>query len=474
MADTFSDFPDRLSPMLVKELRQGLRAKTFVAVFLSFQALLALILLSASASGGSGSVGNVISNVIFTFFAIAVLVIQPLRGIGAVSSEVKGNTLDMMVLTRLSAARIVYGKWFALVSQSGLIFATVIPYLIFRYFLGQMNLVGEIVVLVLLFLTSMTVTAVTVGLSASSSVILRVLVPVIAIPVFGWMTLFAIFSSSFRGNSIYDVFSLDTPDARINTAIFVLALIYLGWSMLSMGISIIAPSAENHATLRRLVTLVLVIAASVFVVSSTAFDKDFIALLYAFIAAPAFATALTERSYVTPSVTASFDKWGIVGKLGRLFLFPGWPSGVIFTLLVSSIFAASVFIRWPEFIIRDSHQLQVMSVLGMLLFPAVIVTLLRTDEVSRISTYLLILLASMVFTLVIITISEALNNEELLWFFIWSPLNIIPLRQMSPLYQEYLLHASCGVTILYALLLLAAAIFAMRSTKSSTGIPETA
>ena len=125
-----TDFPDRLSPMLVKELRQGLRAKTFVAVFLSLQVLLLLILLTATASTSSANAGSVISVVIFTFFSIAVLVVQPLRGIGAISSEVKGNTIDMMVLTRLSARRIVHGKWFAIVSQSALIFATIVPYLI--------------------------------------------------------------------------------------------------------------------------------------------------------------------------------------------------------------------------------------------------------------------------------------------------------------------------------------------------------
>ncbi len=40
VADRLADFSDRLSPMLVKELRQGLRAKTFVIVFLLLQGLL--------------------------------------------------------------------------------------------------------------------------------------------------------------------------------------------------------------------------------------------------------------------------------------------------------------------------------------------------------------------------------------------------------------------------------------------------
>ena len=142
-----TDFSDRISPMLVKELRQGLRAKTFIVVFLSLQVFLAVMLFSAGAASTSDHVGTVISGIIFTFFAIAVLVVQPLRGTGALSSEVKGNTIDMMVLTRLSAWRIVFGKWVAIVSQSALLLSTIIPYLILRYFFGGMNLLGEMVFL---------------------------------------------------------------------------------------------------------------------------------------------------------------------------------------------------------------------------------------------------------------------------------------------------------------------------------------
>src|ERR1035437_8129724 len=94
-----SDFPDHLSPMLVKELRQGLRASTFVIVFLVLQAILAMVLLATASASGPDMAGQTISGIIFLCFGLAVLVIQPLRGIGALSSEIKGNTLDLMVMT---------------------------------------------------------------------------------------------------------------------------------------------------------------------------------------------------------------------------------------------------------------------------------------------------------------------------------------------------------------------------------------
>ena len=111
-----NDFPDKLSPMLVKELRQGLRTHTFVILFLALQGLLALVLLTAgpiaaAEDSSSGSTGGIVSQIVFCIYALGVLLIQPLRGISAVATEIKQNTIELMVLTRLSSWRIVWGKW---------------------------------------------------------------------------------------------------------------------------------------------------------------------------------------------------------------------------------------------------------------------------------------------------------------------------------------------------------------------------
>jgi len=162
------EFSDRLSPMLVKELRQGLRARTFVILFLAIQALLGVVLLSAVGAAAPERAGQTVSSVIFFFFSMAVLIVQPLRGVGALHQEIKGNTIDLMVLTRLGAWRIVLGKWIAIVSQSALLLAAIAPYLILRYFFGRMNLFAELLLLALVFLGSAAFTAITVGLSAVS------------------------------------------------------------------------------------------------------------------------------------------------------------------------------------------------------------------------------------------------------------------------------------------------------------------
>ena len=100
--------------------------------------------------------------------------VQPLRGISAVATEIKQNTIDLMVLTRLSAWRIVWGKWCAIMGQSALILLAILPYLILRYFFGGMQLFAEMALMLYLFVLSGALTAFTVGLSAVGSVLVAI------------------------------------------------------------------------------------------------------------------------------------------------------------------------------------------------------------------------------------------------------------------------------------------------------------
>ncbi|MGB0774658.1 MAG: hypothetical protein ACPGUY_02355, partial [Akkermansiaceae bacterium] len=53
-----TDFPDKVNPMVVKELRQGLRGVSFVILFIAIQAALALILLTTAAAASYENAGN--------------------------------------------------------------------------------------------------------------------------------------------------------------------------------------------------------------------------------------------------------------------------------------------------------------------------------------------------------------------------------------------------------------------------------
>ncbi len=452
-----TDFPDRLSPMLVKELRQGMRTKAFVGLFLTLQIILGVILLSAGAAASSDEAGEKISSIIFIMFSIAVLIIQPMRGITALSSEVKGNTIDMMVLTRLSAWRIVTGKWASIVSQSALLLVTIIPYLILRYFFGGMNLVGEIVFLAVLFLSSTTLTAVTVGLSATSSVILRTLL-LIALPFFLSLGV----GRSFGGSGMSTYFALDTEDSRVFLSIYLAACAYLGFFMLSIGTSLIAPYAENHSTLRRLISLVVTIIAAV--LGSMSFtDTDALPFFLTLVLLPVFAISLSEFAPLAAPTYRKFAKRGALGQLAGLFLFPGWASGFFFCLVLIAISAFPFLINQPSYGGQD-HFIYGLACLAGLLFPAVIINTFRINGPQRVSNYVVILIGSIVLSTVLAAITHSLSNENLLWLFCWIPPTLMFLEERGRSSDDKVMYASLVICIIYLGTLLLRAVYAYRKS----------
>ena len=421
-----TDFSDRLSPMLMKELRQGLRAKTFIAVFLSLQIFLAVMMFSATAASSSDSIGGVVSGIIFGFFAVAVLLVQPLRGISALSSEMKSNTLDMMALTRLSSSRIVIGKWVAIVSQTALLLSTIVPYLILRYFFGGMNLVGELVMVTLIFLTSVFLTALTVGLSGCSSVIIRALLPIFGLPVM-LFALGALLEQTMHGGSPTEFFALADGTSRIAVAAYVAGIGYLGYSMLSLGASLIAPAAENHSLWRRFFALVAMLA-TIPLCYSGVIEEGWHIMVVFIIAVPAIIIALTESAPLVSTVCKPFIKRGFIGKTAGWLFYPILPSGSLYAILLALLGLAALFVH-PHFLGSHSSNEEVATVLlafaGSLFFPAVWQMFLFRGDGQRIANYLLILTGSYVMLGILYMMAETTDNDNLLWFFAWNPLAFV-------------------------------------------------
>jgi ABC-type transport system involved in multi-copper enzyme maturation permease subunit len=456
-----TDFPDRISPMLVKELRQGLRAKTFIAVFLTLQIFLGIMLLSASAASTTDRAGSVVSGMIFGFFSLAVLIVQPLRGVAALATEIKGNTIDMMVLTRLSAWRIVFGKWVALVSQSALILSTIIPYLILRYFFGGMNLVGEMVFLGLLFLTSMGLTAITVGLSGSSSVIIRSILPLFGTPVLFMAIMGLLFGNGSR--EIVEICSLDNLESTTNLALYVVSIAYLGWSALSLGTSLIAPAAENHSTPRRLVALAAM-GMMIPVMLRSTLDIELLATLIGLIAAPAILLALTEPTLLVPTVCVPFVRRGLPGKLAGIFLYPGLASGVFFTMLLAAI-ALFVFQIHPTASYDAEFDVIVLSMLGVLLFPAVLQCFFFKGEGQRVANYMLLLLGSGILTGILAILASAMSNHGFLWVFIWNPMVFMVMTDFGKFSDADLFIAVSAVDLILVTILFIKAITLFKGSR---------
>jgi hypothetical protein len=452
--------------MLVKELRQGLRTRSFVIVFMALQAILAIVLLAAGAAASSDNSGQTISNIIFIFFSIAVIIIQPMRGIAALSSEVKGNTIDMMVLTRLSAWRIVTGKWFAIVSQSALILVTIVPYLILRYFFGGMNLFGEIMLLTLIFLTSAALTAITVGLSASGSVILRSVLPMIALPFGAYAMLIGLMFGMSGGGGLAEAVSLSTKDSQIGVSLYLATCAYAGFFFLSTGTSLIAPYAENHSTLRRLIALFVTCVAAVLCSMDSITDEDALPIIFTLILGPAFAISLTEFAPPAAPTYSRFTRFGIAGKLAGFFLMPGWATGVFFCALLSLISAIPFVLNDGGY--GDDHYMFGLICLASILFPAVLVNLFRTQGPQRVSNYVLFLLGSGILAAVLAGIAESMSSKGFLWLFVWIPPILFALEDMAGS-DDAVLVAAAAISLLFFGILIVLALVGHRKSLVEIG-----
>src|SRR4051812_36487155 len=143
------DFPTWLPAMLVKELRQGLRTRGFVGAFIIFQVIMALLMVGTvfgSMFGNSMSrsiMATTITGFFWTLLGAQMLLSTPARALGTLQAELDSRALDLLVLTRLTAWRIVLGKWGSLMAQSLLLLVAMLPYGIVRYFMGSVNLMED-------------------------------------------------------------------------------------------------------------------------------------------------------------------------------------------------------------------------------------------------------------------------------------------------------------------------------------------
>ena len=334
-----ADFADWLSPMLVKELRQGLRTRIFIAVFLLIQLVMLLIVtfnLTSLASDPDRFDIDSFNGWFWAMTAVPLLIVMPLRGLTALSSEVRGNTLELVHLTRLTAWRILAGKWFSLMAQSLLLVASVLPYAVLRYFFGDVDLVSDLRNLGVFVALSAAMTAAMTALS-TAPLWLRIVALVLSVPFVFIGTLGYLISQMVVRSSP----SLPVPLPWFFGAIAVYVPLYV-LLLLRIGAARIAPDADNHATWKRCLALVLLVLPFAGILSS---DRDVTAWLV-LLSLPGvlyvITEALNEPLVLLPPVARSFARFGWPGRQLALALHPGWATAVPLTLGMMAIAAGVV------------------------------------------------------------------------------------------------------------------------------------
>lgn len=334
------DFPTWLPAMLVKELRQGLRTRGFVVVFIAFQALMALVMMGAvvgsdaMAPGARTGTTSVINVFFWTVLFVQLLVVTPSRALGSLQLEMESRAIDLLMLTRLSAWRIVLGKWASLVAQSALLLVAMLPYGVVRYFAGSVDLVSDAKMCLGLLACSSLLTAA--GLWGSGlAKVARIGFVIGGVFVAQlWRPLMASAGVSGLGPAV----SFNGVEIAIGCLD---GALLLGFFLIA-AVRRIAPPAENHALTARALPLAALIAVPVAAQFTTTSSAN-VQLIFA--GGFALIVCAVEFGSARLPMAVHVRPWASRGPLGAFlgrFVLPGWPSAFLFAVVITGIAALAV------------------------------------------------------------------------------------------------------------------------------------
>lgn len=412
---TKPDFPDWPSPMLVKELRQGMRSRIFASAFYFTQGLMILSVIFNLAASSSedmpGDLGSFLNGLFWFLIAVPLLFLMPVRGFAALHGEIKSGTLQLVFLTHLSAWRIAAGKWSALVVQTLLLVCAVLPYVLLRYFLGGIDILDDLQKLLFLTVASGVLTAVTVAMSPYESKLLRglfVIGMIISVQVLAGMLLTWLAVGRMAGGA-------GTSSIQIFTGLvlFVPAVVIL---CLEIAASRIAPPAENHALIKRaLAVLMLCLGSGLRIFGEAWIWGYFLAIAFL---VPVVIDALTEPVQMVRAVYEPFFRRGMRGRMAGLLFTPGWPSATWFTLFAGLLAALPLLLSGKAW--EGDTGMTFLTLFGAIIFPALFIRLLMPKTKFFPGFYLGLHFFFAALTLMVGIMSNIANQPYITWL-AWLP-----------------------------------------------------
>jgi hypothetical protein len=142
---------DRVNPIVVKEVRQGLRTRTFWIFFaVMLLANLTISLVAWAAAEESAQIGQGAFIGYFVCLACVQFFVIPYSAYRSMSREAEEETWVLLLLTGLGGCNIVRGKWVSAMSQALLFASAAAPFVVFTYFLNGIDIPQVIISLLML------------------------------------------------------------------------------------------------------------------------------------------------------------------------------------------------------------------------------------------------------------------------------------------------------------------------------------
>ncbi|NIP93147.1 MAG: hypothetical protein GWO24_06695, partial [Akkermansiaceae bacterium] len=183
------DLPERLGPMTVKELRQGLRRGMFIYPFIGIH-LLAVVAMAAEFQAWDEveeytEFAGVLNLLLFLpgdmwsgpFWAVTgavCLLFMPLGGLALMGQELEEGNHELLLMTPLTRWKVVRGKFLALWGLCLLTFSSLLPYLIVRYLIGGIDVWRNIAMALTVVVFSAMMAAGAIGASSFTGIAGRI------------------------------------------------------------------------------------------------------------------------------------------------------------------------------------------------------------------------------------------------------------------------------------------------------------
>ncbi len=162
------------NPILLKELRAGMRGARYFAAFMAVLSIVGAVLLivfavtGASGRGDPAMIGAGVFSTAIALNLIVAFLVVPSFGATSITSERERQTYDILMSTTLTARQIVWGKLLGSLAQVGAIFLSTIPIVGLTFLFGGVTVRQMVAAYMTLFAVCVVLSAWAISISASS------------------------------------------------------------------------------------------------------------------------------------------------------------------------------------------------------------------------------------------------------------------------------------------------------------------
>jgi hypothetical protein len=247
----WADFlSDRLNPILVKETRQALKSRQFIATFMLMLVAAWLISVFGLAFAGPGveykPIGSTFFFSYFVVLAVAVFIAVPFGAFRSLLSERDLQTFEVLSITTLRPRQIVWGKLLSALVQVFIYYSAITPFIAFANLLKGIDVPSIAFTLVLALLWSLLLSLVALTLSTLANQ--RYWQVLLTLAVLGGLLVAFFVALWAAGNGLDSGIPFDEPGLWWVVGILVSFGLGYCWLMLKISIAQLTFDADNRSS----------------------------------------------------------------------------------------------------------------------------------------------------------------------------------------------------------------------------------